>query len=501
MENFYQGIITVLLFLISIFIAYKFYKNEKFKKAIIFILLAGALLRVFTMGDRYFHQWDEKFHALVAKNLIEHPLKQTLVEHEIIPYPPENWKANHIWLEKGPVPLHSIALSIYLFGKSPFVVRMPSLLISLLAVYLTYLIALLLFNQKIALLAAFFHTINGSLAELVGGRASSDHVENFFIFFVELSIYLCIYQVIKQKGLWMSVLIGLATAMAILSKWFPALIVFPVWTIGYFSLNKKISLQFVKEIVIAITVSSLIVVPYFYYLYSNFPIEFSYVFQKFIFAYSNTVDQFDEPFYYYIIKLTVVYGELVLIPLAIGLFLTFKPKFDWRLVTILAWWLIPLIIFSMASTKRFTYLYISAPAVFIMLSYVWFYLLDLSKKNRYKWLILSLLVLIVVLPLRHSSERIKPFDIREREPAYIKEINALDFSNYPIESTALFNLEHNIEIMYATGYTAYNFIPNPKLTKRLLSKGYTIVINDNSLIDDEIRNQRMGATFIYIAAD
>jgi 4-amino-4-deoxy-L-arabinose transferase-like glycosyltransferase len=44
-------------------------------------------------------------------------------------------------------------------------------------------------------------------------------------------------------------------------------------------------------------------------------------------------------------------------------------------VLLSTWWLIPFILFSLAATKRHTYVLIFAPAIFILVSHYWFFLL------------------------------------------------------------------------------------------------------------------------------
>src|SRR5713101_6661867 len=163
------------------------------------ILVAGLILRMYAASDRCLHTWDERYHALVAKHLILHPLTPTLFEDPVLPYDFKNWTANHVWLEKGPVPLWAVSVSIRLFGTDELAVRVPSVLVSLLSVYLTYLIASLLFDRSTGILAAFFHSINGLLVELAAGRVSSDHVDTFFIFFIELGIYLSLVYMIANR--------------------------------------------------------------------------------------------------------------------------------------------------------------------------------------------------------------------------------------------------------------------------------------------------------------
>ncbi len=486
MENLVFGIISIVLSVTVFVFAFFCYRKEKFKAAILLIILGGLVLRVFVASDGYLHTWDEKYHALVAKNLIKHPLKPTLYDDPVFSYDYKNWTANHIWLEKGPIPLWSMAASIFIFGNNEIAVRFPSILISLLSIYLTFLIAALLFNRKIALLAAFFHSINGLLIELAGGRVSSDHVEVFFIFFVELAIYFSIYHIIKKKGSYTSILIGLFTGLAILCKWHPALLVFPVWMAAALLSNNVSIKKICLNVILAITVCGVVVLPYLMYIHYKFPIESTWVINKFIFAYSSTIEGHSAPFYYYFHKIGVLFGELIYIPLIVSFYYIFTKKADWKISVLTIWWIIPILVFSLAETKRFTYLLIAAPAFFILLSYYCFYFYKLiTDKSRYKWAVYILLLLLIGLPIRYSIERLKPFEKTDRNPSWSSDLKDLNNNLDPTENIIVFNIEHNIEAMYYSNFTVYDFIPTLPDIIRLQKRGYHIVINNNGKLEND----------------
>ncbi|MEZ4885885.1 MAG: glycosyltransferase family 39 protein [Chitinophagales bacterium] len=118
------------------------------------ILVLGLLLRMYVATDLYVHEWDERYHALVAKNLIQHPLTPTLYENPVLSYNYKGWTTNHVWLHKQPVALWCMALSMKVFGVNEIALRLPSILFSVLGIWLTFQIALLLFGRKVAFIAA-----------------------------------------------------------------------------------------------------------------------------------------------------------------------------------------------------------------------------------------------------------------------------------------------------------------------------------------------------------
>ena len=490
MQNLFWGIFTISVCLIVYWMSYLFAKKNLYTKAFLLIILGGLVLRIYVSSDGYLHEWDEKYHALIAKNMMQHPLKPTLIENPVLKYDYKNFTANHIWLEKGPIPLLAISLSLKLFGLSEFSVRIPSIILSLLAVYLTYLIAQMLFDKKTALLAAFFHSINGYLIELAGGRYSSDHVETAFLFYTELSIFLVTFYIAKKRNSYIAVLIGLTTGLAVLSKWSPALLVFPVWIIGvYFS--KSISFKtFFLDLIIAFVTVVILVLPYEVFTLINYEAEASYVIKKFLFAYTTTVDDHSAPWYYYINQIGIIFGEVVFIPLFLSLFQIAKRKVNWSIIFLTSWWLIPTIIFTMAETKRSTYLLISAPAFFILASYYWFYFYQLKNRFKKKWVIVLLLILLIVLPIRYSIERVKPFQIIERNPQWVADLKNLNKIIGAENNVIIFNMEHHTEAMFYTDYTVYKDLPTLKQIDQLKKKGYRIIINDDdgTGLPDKVKN-------------
>jgi 4-amino-4-deoxy-L-arabinose transferase-like glycosyltransferase len=486
MLNQVLGSLTVIVCIFIYYLSYRNYKNSRINYSLVLIILGGLVLRIFVGTDLYLHTWDEQFHALVAKNLLKHPLVPTLYDNPVLPYDYKNYTASHIYLEKGPVPLWAISASLQIFGINEIAVRIPSIIVSLLSVYFTFLISSLLFDKKTGLLAAFFHSVNGLLIQLAGGRVSSDHIETFFIFFIELAVYITFFYILKRRNIWLSILIGISTGLAILCKWFPALIVMLIWIIGVF-LSKKFTL---KESILngILVIAGCLVIggPWIIYIRLKFPRESAWVINKVLLRYSDIVEGHSAPFYYYINKIGVIFGELIYIPLIISFYQILKKKADWKIITLTFWWVIPVLVFSFAASKRYTYLMLAAPAFFILLSYYWFYFYNLKDYIRYKWIIYILLFLLIALPVRYAVERTKLFSKRERNPEWTVQLRSLN--KIEDEKVVLFNIKENIRAMFYTDYTVYPFIPTDIQIETLTGKGYKVYINDDDNLPAGIIN-------------
>ena len=75
------------------------------------------------------------------------------------------------------------------------------------------------------------------------------------------------------------------------------------------------------------------------------------------------------------------------------------------------------------------------------------------------------MVLLLVLPVRYSIERLKPFIKTERNPQWTRELRELGREGY--EKGVLFNYSNYIEAMFYTGLTVYDRIPDQSLISDL----------------------------------
>ena len=105
-------------------------------------LLLGFYLRFTAANHSYISQWDEAYHAVVAKNMLSNPLKPVLYKNPIFEYNYKDWGHNHIWLHKPPVTLWLMALSIYIAGDEEIIFRMPSVILSTLSIFITFFLVL-----------------------------------------------------------------------------------------------------------------------------------------------------------------------------------------------------------------------------------------------------------------------------------------------------------------------------------------------------------------------
>lgn len=478
MENLLFGIITITFCLLGYYYSWKNYKKEKFNISLFLIILCGLSLYLYVSTDFFLHAWDERYHALVAKNLIKHPFVPTLYDNPIFPYDYINWPGNHVWLHKQPMPLWLMAGSMNLFGVNEIALRLPSIIMSTLSIYLTYKIGAYLFNKKTGFLAAFLFSVNGLIIELTGGRVATDHIDISFMFFILLSVYFCT-KFVQQKSILFTLLIGLTIGAAILTKWLTGLIVIPIWLILVYeskSFNLKAIVAHLLLIIITIT---LIVIPWQVYIFNAFPLEAQHESTFNYRHFTEVIEGRAGSVFYFIDKIRINYGELIYLPLIWFIWKTYKNFKNYKRLALLIWFIIPLIIFSIAKTKMQGYLLFTAPALFIITAEFFFMLLSYREKHKLKPIMNIILILLIALPIRYGVERIKPFAKTKRNPNWaldLKELNAKK-----IQNGVLLNYDRPIEAMFYTDLTVYYFLPNDNQIDSLVQQGYNVLVNDANI--------------------
>jgi 4-amino-4-deoxy-L-arabinose transferase len=459
-------------------------QKERYEWSLFFILLAGLLLRIFVSFDLFLHEWDERYHALVAKNLTADPFIPMLYKVPLLDYDFKNWASNHIWVHKQPVPIYTIALSLLIFGKNVIAVRLPSIILSTIGIFTSYKIGALLDSKRVGLFAAFLFSINGLILELTGGRVATDHIDVFFCSLIGLAIYFLLYGVKRKSNLFY--FFGfLCTAAAILTKWLPALIVLPIWFLYAY---KKVSNKTLFYYFISFSICVFIlVIPWQLYVQHNFPVEaeWEYFYNKLhIF---EGLGEHDKPFFYHWNRMRIIFGEIIYIPLIWFVYQQFKNRKSTNTngLLLLTWIFIPYIFFSIVATKMQAYIIFCAPAIFIIVGIFIDKILkgDINLK-RFKYLFLFLLI---AFPIRYTLERIKPFEKYERTKPWIAKMKKLE-SLTDTKDVVIFNTKYPVETMFHTDFIAYNETPSVQKLDSINQLGYVVYIDNNNEIKEDLKH-------------
>jgi 4-amino-4-deoxy-L-arabinose transferase-like glycosyltransferase len=468
------------------------YRRGRPGAAALVLAAAGLLLRLYAGADLFLHPWDERYHALVAKHLADHPLRPTLYEQPLLPYDLRNWRANHVWLHKPPLALWLMAASVRLFGANDWAVRLPSLLLSALSILLTYDLGRRLFDPGTGLVAAGLHAIHGYLIALAAGRVPVDHIDAVLIAVVELGVWLAVASGEGLvEGMAASLAVGLVTGLAVLTKWLPGLLIVPVWLAVILVREKPRGIRTFGGIggraLVLLTMAAAVALPWTLYTRAAFPREAAWEAAYNAQHFTIPVEDLSGSPLFYLQNLPHYFGGLIYLPLAWLAWRLVKRQEVASLAPLAVWILVPLLVFSLAATKMTAYVFTAAPALLLVAARFWTWLAAHPRPLGSHRLRPAVLALLLLLPLVATVERVKPWPDYERSPAWAREIKALPARLGP-GRTVLFNLEHPLEAMFYTSYVAYRKPPTPEQARLLRAQGWRVVVLDRGDLPADLRD-------------
>lgn len=439
------------------------------------ILAAAVLIRCDAAFQRSLHQWDESYHALVAKNLAADPLKPTLYRAPAVPYDYRDWTGNHVWLHKPPGALWMMAASMRVFGTNELAMRTPSLVMSVLAVLLTFSIGRTLFSERVGLLAAGFSAVNGFVVGLTAGRRVADHVDTALIFFVSLSIWAVVRFTTHPRRAWLW-LAGAALGAALLVKSFPALLVLPV---AFVMLGEGVPITRRLRLCLEILASAaLVALPWTLFAWARYPSEAQWSSRYTILHMTQVVQGQVSHWWTYLADLPRFFGELALLSFVLAIATALR-RGPWTLPgrSLLVWIGTPYILFSLFATRLPGYVMTAAPALFILEAWVWTELQDRAARLSGIRRVASAAVLavLVLTPARYLLERRGVFEKRDRSPEFAEQLRRLE-ARLGVSDAVIFNLPRPIDAMFYSPYSAYGRMPTEEEVRALSARGRPVVI-------------------------
>ncbi|MDF2436582.1 MAG: glycosyl transferase family 39 [Bacteroidota bacterium] len=459
------------LFLVFSIISFNILKKER---VALLCLFTGALLlySFSALLDPFLNNWDEQFHALVAKHLIEQPLAPALYKRHVISYG-HSWIHSHIWLHKQPLFMWQIALSLKLFGLNEFAVRIPSVLMLSITPLFIYGIGKHTCNSRIGFYAALLFTSSYFVHELCSGRQTCDHNDTTFIFYITASVWAWVNFEVSGKKYWL-LLIGVFAGAAVLVKWLVGLIVYFGWSLTILTdKRKRTNYQTYSFLLISLGLSLLVFIPWQIYTSLTFPSESRIEHELNVQHFFKVVeDHGGNSFYHYkMLEKQYGYGDLVPIIIIISLFFFYKsikePKYKIAFFSMITF---VYTFFTLAATKMESFCFIVSPLIFLSLAslidIVTMYISERLPKKVFLVKIIMTLMLIIIcwgnfnlyeLASKHSL-MVTPDDNDKRE----KKINDTRFikhltSKLP-KGYIIFNCEpeRNIRIMFYSDFIAYD---------------------------------------------
>ena len=463
-----------------LWISWRLARRHRFHTAAVTIALAALCIRAYAGADLALHPWDERYHALVAKNLIANPLVPTLVADPVLDYDYRNWGSNHVWLHKPPLALWMQAASMRMFGVGEWPMRLPSLLFSTAAVLATYAIGYLLISAPVGLIAAAFHAVHGFSVDLSAGRRATDHVDTLLLFIVEIGILLALVAASRRPRATGAVL-GIAVGLAYLTKSLAALLVLPIWAAVRAQTARATDI--VKETMVAAGVAAAVALPWAIYSTRAFPLESAHERQSALRHITEVVENQGGPPWTYLWEMPRFFGELVWIPLGAAIMLVISRRSMPAHRALILWVAIPYLLFSIVATKMPAYVMIAAPAIFILQADFWLRLLkrrEFAETRGRRALLAACLVVLALLPARYLLGPTGPLERRDRNPLWTQQLRALN-QQIGARRAVIFNVPWPVEVMFYTPYGAYDHPATEAQAESLRRRGYAVFTFDDGV--------------------
>lgn len=350
------------------------YQRGQLRSAVVALMCAafGLHLAVAVL-DPFLHDWDERFHALVAKNLLLDWERPLLRATPVLPYNYQQWCCNHVWLHKQPLFLWQLAGSLRLFGVNELALRMPSVLLAALVIWPVYRLGCLIFSPAVGYRAAVLFALAYYPLELVSGWQSVDHSDVAFLFYITNSVWA--YYESRQPGarpLRWALLAGMFAGAAVLCKWLPGLVVYVAWSTDVLaSPTRRRQGREYGLLLVSAAVALAVFLPWQLYIHNRFPLESAFEQLYASKHFGQVLEDKGGPWYFYVANLWYQFQWIVLL-IGTGLGLLSTPRLRHRP-------LLPLLVtcgtafgfFSLAATKMVSYTYMVAPLLLVLAAAAW----------------------------------------------------------------------------------------------------------------------------------
>jgi 4-amino-4-deoxy-L-arabinose transferase-like glycosyltransferase len=471
--------------LLSISTIFFFKKNEPLLRLVLFAM--GALVAGFACSlDMFIHDWDEQFHALVAKNMMSNPFDPVLFKNVLLT---DNnaWYVSHVWLHKQPLFLWQIALSFKAFGVNEWSLRLPNIIAHGFMTIAIYDIGKLARNELVGSLSAITFCFLKFPLCFASGMLATDHNDYMFLFYITVSFW-ALLKFKATNSTTFLFLTGLFCGCAVLVKWLPGFLPIGVWCFYNLLFERK---QLSRSL-LALGVALLISIPWQVYCYlkykSIFLAELNFNMRHFSEALENHV----EPWYFHFSAIRELYANNDLIFFAIGLsllYLAFSRKIDKFIkFSFLVSIFLVYTFFTLAKTRMPAFCMIVSPLIIVSIVLFICELMDKIRNEKIKNLAYFILIPQMIIfffgPDFFLEKHTLGYKITEEKISRgLKEKEfILDLNKNADEKTIFLNTYPlAVKIMFYTNHEACNWPVSKETIAILRSQNYKLIAIDSNL--------------------
>lgn len=475
---------------------------EKQALAVGFLALGAFLLRMaFAESADFLFQWDERFHALAAQHLADHPLTPTLYENPAVYELEDEWTYRHIWLHKPPLALWQMALSIRLFGSEEWAVRLPSALLGAALVPAIARVGSLLHSREAGFIAALAWAVSRFSLNLGLGSEGMDHVDLAMTVYVGLSLWAWVefWKTEDRQLLW-AIIVGGFAGLAILTKYLTGLLPYAGW--GLLLLRDLVQKKSTRQnrwrdwkwLVISLGAAFLVAAPWTIYTTRRFPHEAKVVREFYAKHLWEVLEGHEGTLLFHIERLPILFGSIgSLLIIWGGVYLLHRTKADRKgneIVSALAAnTLIVFLFFGLAATKVTSHVFLVALPVYVAIGAAGAGLLHSFKerfslkRTFYHLMLYTNMLLAVIVSLFELPTRITNWQ-KEPKGSYIDRIKTRKaifqrWAKTLPPNAVVFNVPKYVFIdamYYAPNVTAYPYIPDSARWAQAVKSGRPLFV-------------------------
>ena len=464
---------------------YMYYRTPYRKTAFSLLLLSAFLIRLLMISlDPFLQNWDERFHAIVAKNMMDFPFKPMMVVNPVFAYNYQDWWNSHIWVHKQPLFMWQMALSMKIFGVNTVAMRLPMAIMGTIAIWMIRDIAKRWTrNDEIAFIAAFLVSFGWYGLEMTAGAMSLDHNDFTFYFYVTAGTWAWSRYTESLKPIKWSILTGVLVGCAILVKWLTAYVVLGGW--GLYILLSSDRRGVIKNYIhlgLGFLISIMVFLPWQLYIMKRFPLESAWSYEY------NRMHLWKDlghegPWYYHFYILYFLYHAILIGFLVIGMIGVLLSKEINRKLSIayISMIAVVYIFFSFVVTRMPGFVFPVSGLMFMLMAAGFYFVVEglhqyIFKKDGFKKYVTPSLLLVLGLiclrPVKIAHQRNIDNVERNRKINNTQVYKHLDpevVKNYVIINCPL---HEQLELMYHAGGNAYLCYPTEHVLDSLQARGF-----------------------------
>lgn len=441
----------------------------------------GSVSLFYALNYPFLHQWDEQFHALVAKHMMEDPLHPKLYKDPAFDFAPNAWNLTDTWLHKQPFFMWVLALSMKIFGVGIPGLRLPSVLLHIGMVFVVWEMGKTLFNRRLAFWGALAYGCSLYAIALSGGYFTNDHNDTFMTFLVSLA-FLMVLKQLQHLSWKRSMMLGVVVGLAVLTKWLMAGSVYIAWGAVILFTDWK-NLKSWGQLFMSGMVSLLIFLPWQFYIHTHFPEAAQYELGMMRAHVTDVIEGHEGPWWFYFRNILNQYrtGDMIYALIPIGLILGLRKTHLRNRILVAVFLAVIFGVYSYAATKMESFTWIAAGVIIPVYIEGWLGLVPGDSIRSKVFIALLGLVLIGGLSDPRQLER---FTHHEEIFAFdngpttrlVQRIEEESWDKRTVLVGWHFNWK-SCQAMFFSGITVYDFYPTPEEIRKIEESGRPVKVN------------------------